>query len=216
MGWTGTKNGELLRRAEEEFDVFVTADQKLRYQQNLSGRTLAIIVLPTNQVRTVVSLLPAIEESLKRVQPGVFLTIPQALAFIMVRKAVAALAEWESMRATMALGVRRPSVYFETLRHCENCIAACSQGVEFGRRALGIELFSKGDGSEFQRLNAIYNRGRHFHPGELPPGDLHAVWFSGDSVRTHEHALKLGQLRELVGMLGRIAKSTVEGPSHAG
>jgi hypothetical protein len=61
MGWTGTKKGELLRRAEVEF---------------LSGRTLAIIVLPTNQVRTVVSLLPAIEESLKRVQPGMFLEIP--------------------------------------------------------------------------------------------------------------------------------------------
>ena len=76
MGWAGIKNGELLRRAETEFNVFVTADQQLRYQQNLSGRTLAIIVLPTNQVRTVVSLLPAIEESLKRVQPGVFLTIP--------------------------------------------------------------------------------------------------------------------------------------------
>jgi predicted nuclease of predicted toxin-antitoxin system len=76
MGWAGIKNGELLRRAETEFNVFVTADQQLLYQQNLSGRTLAIIVLPTNQVRTVVSLLPAIEESLKRVQPGVFLTIP--------------------------------------------------------------------------------------------------------------------------------------------
>ena len=77
MGWTGTKNGELLRQAEAEFDVFVTTDQQLRFQQNLSGRALAIIVLlPTNQVRTVVSLLPAIEESLKRVQPGMFLTIP--------------------------------------------------------------------------------------------------------------------------------------------
>ena len=76
MGWTGTKNGELLRRAEAEFDVFVTADQQLRFQQNFSGRTLAIIVLPTNQVRTVVSLLPAIEEGLKRVQPGMFLIIP--------------------------------------------------------------------------------------------------------------------------------------------
>lgn len=48
MGWAVTKNGELLRRAEAEFDVFVTADQQLRYQQNLSGRTLAIIVFPTN------------------------------------------------------------------------------------------------------------------------------------------------------------------------
>ena len=76
MGWTGTKNGELLRRAETEFDVFVTADQQLRYQQNLSGRTLAIIVIPTNQVRAVISMLPAIENALKLVQPGAVIEIP--------------------------------------------------------------------------------------------------------------------------------------------
>ena len=76
MGWAGIKNGELLQRAEAEFNVFLTADQQLRYQQNLSGRTLAIIVLPTSQVRTVVSLLPAIEDSLKRVQPGMLHEIP--------------------------------------------------------------------------------------------------------------------------------------------
>ena len=76
MGWTGTKNGELLRRAEAEFDVFVTADQQLRYQQNLSGRTLAIIVIPTNQVRAVISMLPAIENALKLVQPGAVIEIP--------------------------------------------------------------------------------------------------------------------------------------------
>jgi hypothetical protein len=76
MGWTGTKNGELLRRAEAEFDVFVTADQRLRYQQNLSGRKLTIIVLPTNQVCAVVSILPAIENALKVVQPGMFIEIP--------------------------------------------------------------------------------------------------------------------------------------------
>ena len=76
MGWTGTKNGELLRRAEAEFDVFVTADQQLRYQQNLSGRKLAIIVIPTNQVRIVAALLPAIEEGMKRAQSGTYLEIP--------------------------------------------------------------------------------------------------------------------------------------------
>ena len=75
MGWTGIKNGELLRRAEGQFDVFVTADQQLRHQQNLSGRKLAIIVIPTNQVRTVGALLPKIEESVKRAQPGTFLEI---------------------------------------------------------------------------------------------------------------------------------------------
>ena len=56
--------------------MFVTADQQLRYQQNLSGRTLAIIVLPTNQVRDVISLLPAIENALKLVQPGTLIEIP--------------------------------------------------------------------------------------------------------------------------------------------
>ncbi|MGH9424772.1 MAG: DUF5615 family PIN-like protein [Terriglobia bacterium] len=76
MGWTGIKNGELLRRAEEQFDVFVTADQKLRYQQNLSGRKFAIIVLPTNQIRAVVGLLPVIEDSMKTVQPGTLIEIP--------------------------------------------------------------------------------------------------------------------------------------------
>lgn len=76
MGWTGIKNGELLRLAEAEFDVFVTADEKLRYQQNLSGRRLAIIVIPTNQVRVVVGLLPAIEGALTAIQPGALVEIP--------------------------------------------------------------------------------------------------------------------------------------------
>ena len=46
-GWAGFTNGELLSAAERAFDVFVTTDQNLRYQQNLAGRQLAILVLPT-------------------------------------------------------------------------------------------------------------------------------------------------------------------------
>lgn len=76
MGWAGIKNGELLRRAEEQFDVLVTADQQLRHQQNLSGRKLAFVVIPTNQVRAVVGLLPAIEEAFKSIQPGALIEIP--------------------------------------------------------------------------------------------------------------------------------------------
>jgi hypothetical protein len=47
MGWSKLENGELLATAEGEFDVLVTTDQNLRYQQNLQGRRLAILVLPT-------------------------------------------------------------------------------------------------------------------------------------------------------------------------
>ena len=47
MGWAELNNGELLSAAETAFDVLVTTDKNLRYQQNLSGRRLAILVLPT-------------------------------------------------------------------------------------------------------------------------------------------------------------------------
>lgn len=45
-GWSEVSNGELLAKAEEQFDVLVTTDKQLRYQQNLSGRRIAIVVLP--------------------------------------------------------------------------------------------------------------------------------------------------------------------------
>lgn len=47
LGWSTLENGELLERAEGQFDLLITTDQNLRYQQNLAGRRLAILVLPT-------------------------------------------------------------------------------------------------------------------------------------------------------------------------
>jgi hypothetical protein len=47
MGWSNLENGELLRTAEDRFDMPVTTDQNLRYQQNFTGRRLAVLVLPT-------------------------------------------------------------------------------------------------------------------------------------------------------------------------
>jgi len=48
MGWGTLKNGALLQAAETEFEAFLTSDQNLKYQQNIAGRRLAILVLPTN------------------------------------------------------------------------------------------------------------------------------------------------------------------------
>jgi hypothetical protein len=76
LGWAGVRNGELLRRAEEQFDIFVKADQNLRYQQNLSGRTIAILVLPSNQVPLVAQLVPAVEALLTTIQPGTVVDVP--------------------------------------------------------------------------------------------------------------------------------------------
>jgi predicted nuclease of predicted toxin-antitoxin system len=48
MGWGQLKNGALLQAVEPQFDAFLTSDQNLKYQQNIAGRKLAILVLPTN------------------------------------------------------------------------------------------------------------------------------------------------------------------------
>lgn len=47
LGWARLQNGDLLAEAEKTFDLIITTDQNIRYQQNLSGRKLAILVLPT-------------------------------------------------------------------------------------------------------------------------------------------------------------------------
>jgi hypothetical protein len=52
-GWRGTKNGVLLSLAAKEFDLFITADQNIRYQQNLLGATIAVLELSTNVPRIV-------------------------------------------------------------------------------------------------------------------------------------------------------------------
>ena len=49
MGWTGISNGDLIAAVEAEgFEVLITADQNIRYQQNLTVRRLILIVLSTN------------------------------------------------------------------------------------------------------------------------------------------------------------------------
>jgi hypothetical protein len=47
LGWSALSNGELLEAAEKQFDLLVTTDRNLRYQQKLVGRSVAILVLPT-------------------------------------------------------------------------------------------------------------------------------------------------------------------------
>lgn len=72
------RNGELLAVAEGQFDVFITADKSLRHQQSLTGRRLAVLVLPSNQVPIVMGLIPAIEQALTAIQPGTFMDVPIA------------------------------------------------------------------------------------------------------------------------------------------
>ena len=73
QGWSKTKNGALLRLAEGAgFEAFLTADQSLRYQQNLSASKLRIIVFeaPSNRMEHIGPLLPQAALALKEIAPG--------------------------------------------------------------------------------------------------------------------------------------------------
>ena len=76
-GWAGFRNGELLAAAEAAgFEVFITADKNLRYQQNLASRRLAIIELPTNRLSLLPFLVPRLQQALAQARPGSSQEIP--------------------------------------------------------------------------------------------------------------------------------------------
>ncbi len=62
MGWAGVKNGQLLALAEAEFDVFITVDRNLSFQQNLPQFDIAVIVLqaPSNRLADLKPLVPSV------------------------------------------------------------------------------------------------------------------------------------------------------------
>ena len=69
--WSGLENGDLLRVAENEFDVWVTADKNVEYQQNLDRFDIAVAVLvaPRNRLDVLLPLMPQLREILQIIQP---------------------------------------------------------------------------------------------------------------------------------------------------
>jgi hypothetical protein len=69
-GWGGIRNGNLLDLAESEFSLFITSDQGLKYQQNLAGRRIAILVLSTNKLRPILRAANLILTTVSEMRPG--------------------------------------------------------------------------------------------------------------------------------------------------
>src|SRR5438132_340601 len=70
MGWDGVTNGELLKLADGQFDVFITADKNLRYQQKLRDRKIGIIELPTPDWSILKNMGLAVNNALKALGPN--------------------------------------------------------------------------------------------------------------------------------------------------
>lgn len=72
-GWEQVENGELLALAEAEgFEVLVTTDQNLSYQQNLKGRRIALVVLGKGQWSLIKPHIPQIVAAVNAATPGSF------------------------------------------------------------------------------------------------------------------------------------------------
>jgi predicted nuclease of predicted toxin-antitoxin system len=76
QGWSELKNGELLEAAEAAgFELFITADQDLSYQQNLTGRRIAVLVLSTNNWNMVRERVGIINAAIEPAIPGTFVFV---------------------------------------------------------------------------------------------------------------------------------------------
>ena len=75
-GWDNLRNGELLEAAEAaQFDVFLTTDRNIRYQQNLSVRKISNIVLSKGRWKLIKAMLPAIAAAVDAATPGNFIEV---------------------------------------------------------------------------------------------------------------------------------------------
>ena len=70
-GWSNLKNGDLLTQAEAEgFDALITTDQNLRYQQNLSGRKISVVVLLTTNWPRIKNNTALVVQAIDNLYPG--------------------------------------------------------------------------------------------------------------------------------------------------
>jgi Domain of unknown function (DUF5615) len=76
-GWSGVKNGTLLALAEAEFEVFLTVDQNLKFQQNLKAFDIGIILLAArnNRLKTLLPLMPEVRGALENIKAGDFVRV---------------------------------------------------------------------------------------------------------------------------------------------
>jgi hypothetical protein len=70
MGWSNLQNGDLLKAAEDAFELFVTTDQNLRFQQDLTQLKLAVLVLSTTSWPSIEANLAEVVASIDAVRPG--------------------------------------------------------------------------------------------------------------------------------------------------
>lgn len=76
-GWTSFRNGELLSRAQSSFEVLLTADRRLQFQQNISRFDIGVVVIVTMNLRfrTILTAIEKIRSALEEVRAGEVISV---------------------------------------------------------------------------------------------------------------------------------------------
>ena len=79
MGWAGVKNGRLLALAEQQFDVLITGDRNVSFQQDIPQFRIAVVVLAaaSTQLKDTLPLIPPLLAMLPQLQPGTVTVLTQ-------------------------------------------------------------------------------------------------------------------------------------------
>ena len=77
-GWSGKNNDQLLALAEGEFDVLITLDKGLQYQQNLAERHIAVLIVEarSNRLQDLIARVPACLQAIAKIRPGQVVRLP--------------------------------------------------------------------------------------------------------------------------------------------
>ncbi len=75
QGWCGIRNGDLIRLINDSFDILITGDKNLRYQQNNSARKVAIIEVPSTQLKALLQVRDEIVNAIRTMAPGEYVKI---------------------------------------------------------------------------------------------------------------------------------------------
>ena len=77
LGWRGIRNGDLLDLMAGRFQLLITTDKNLPFQQNLLKRQISVIGLPSNRIGILKRLMPRIALAIDNISPGEFVKLPE-------------------------------------------------------------------------------------------------------------------------------------------
>jgi hypothetical protein len=139
---------------------------------------------------------------------------PKQYILFFLRRAETAFREYENARISFQDYVdgrrQRVSVYFKSLFHFETCIAqmwqAIDQTMSFGKRATGetTKIYTKGDGSSYERLNNLYNISR-YAGDNIPESGTLPVWLTNVGLEAKDISTSFVELAEILGEIGNMA-----------